>query len=112
MLRITLSALGLSLAGVAAAQTAEPAAPAQAATPPEPAAPVGDAAQPAPPTEPAATATTGSGGAQAEALPRCSAEVRDRCVQDERFASDRYVPGRSRDNNAMRYRASREAERR
>lgn len=36
-------------------------------------------------------------------LPRCSAEVRDRCVQDERFARDVARPGGSRDNNAMAY---------
>jgi hypothetical protein len=41
--------------------------------------------------------------AQAGPLPRCSASVRDRCVQDERFASDVDRPG-SRDNNARHYR--------
>jgi hypothetical protein len=54
------------------------------------------------PAPPAATAE----------LPRCSAEVRDRCVQDERFARDVARPGGSRDNNAMAYRTSAAAKKR
>ncbi len=46
-----------------------------------------------------------------EPLPRCSAEVRDRCVQDERFARDVARPGGSRDNNAIAYRTSAAAKR-
>ena len=44
-------------------------------------------------------------------LPRCSATVRDRCLQDERFARDVARPGGSRDNNAINYPTSGDADR-
>lgn len=105
MLRITLTTLALGLASTGMAQTAEPATPAEPAEPTTGMQP----AQPAQPATPAAATTGAAAMPTGEALPRCSAEVRDRCLQDERFASDRYIPGRSRDNNAMHYRTSREA---
>ena len=98
MLKTGLFAFAVALAGSAVAQT--PPSPATPATPATPPAPVAAA-----PTE----ATSGAG--TAAALPRCSAEIRDRCLQDERFASDVARPGGSRDNNAMHYRTSTDAER-
>lgn len=35
------------------------------------------------------------------AVPRCSATVRDGCVQDERYASQSAMPSKGVDNNAM-----------
>ncbi len=115
MLKITLTALALGLAGAAVAQTTEPATPAPPEEPAQPATPPmnpqgPEPATPATPAEPTTPPTTTGAGIAATELPRCSAEVRDRCIQDERFASDRFVPGRSRDNNAMHYRTSRQAE--
>ena len=85
MLELTLPLLALLAASAAVTQT-EPAMPATLATPAEPAA--------------------------SAALPRCSAEVRDRCLQDERFARDVARPVGSRDNNAMAYPTSTTAQRR
>ena len=91
MFKSSLFAFALTVAGSAAAQTV---------------------VAPAAPAAPAATADSATTGAAAsQSLPRCSAELRDRCVQDERFASDVARPGGSRDNNAMRYPSSADAER-
>lgn len=56
----------------------------------------------APPPAPAAPAAPGA-AEPARPLPRCSATVRDRCLQDERFARDVPNPNGSRDNNALNY---------
>jgi len=91
MLRSTLAALLSMTASGAFAQT-------EVSPPATPAA----VAEPAPPAVAAAAA---------QPLPRCSARVRDRCVQDERFARDVPNPNGSRDNNAMHYPTPAAAER-
>lgn len=52
--------------------------------------------------------TTGVGttGAGESSRPRCSASVRDGCVQDQRFEAQEFRPS-NRDNNAMHYRGKR-----
>ena len=72
--------------------------------------------QPAPIAAPVASAPSSEAVPAAEpapamsatrtALPRCSATVRDSCVQDERYASRKSTPG-MRDNNALRSRGKR-----
>ena len=52
--------------------------------------------------DPAAPAMEAPAASVPAALPHCSATVRDRCVQDERFASHSSMPG-MHDNNAMHY---------
>lgn len=69
-------------------------------------------AQTAPAPATTDTPPVASAAGAATALPRCSAEIRDRCRQDERFARDVARPGGSRDNNAMAYPTSAAAERR
>lgn len=97
MLKSTLAVLLSITASASLAQTAT--------TPP--AAPVAPAA-PATVVEPAAPAAVAEPAAP---LPRCSATVRDRCLQDERFARDAPNPNGSRDNNAMHYPTPAAAER-
>lgn len=97
MLKSTLAALLTISASASFAQT-EVAPPAAPVTPAAPAAV-------AEPTSPATAA------APAQPLPRCSATVRDRCLQDERFARDVPNPNGSRDNNALHYPTPAAAER-
>jgi hypothetical protein len=56
-----------------------------------------------PPAPPVAAASPAVVAEPAPPLPRCSATVRDRCVQDERLARDVPNPNGSRDNNALQY---------
>lgn len=67
-------------------------------------------AQATPPTLPSPAASAASADSSAP-LRRCSATVRDRCLQDERFSRDAARPGGSRDNNAINYPTSADAER-
>jgi len=92
-MRMLLAAAALTIAGAAAAQTQAPAPDSTTGAPASPA-----TTAPAPTTTPQVTPSPAD-----QALPRCSATVRDRCVQDERFARDTPNPGGSRDNNAMAY---------
>ena len=94
MLKSTLAALLSITASASLAQT-------EVAPPVAPAAPAAVA-------EPASPATA---AAPAQSLPRCSATVRDRCLQDERFARDVPNPNGSRDNNALHYPTPAAAER-
>jgi hypothetical protein len=96
MLKLLTAVAAGALASAALAQSA-----------PEPAVTPAPVAEPMTPAAPAA-----SGAGATTDLPRCSAQLRDRCRQDERFASDVWRPGRSRDNNAMHYPSSAAAERR
>jgi hypothetical protein len=101
MLKIVFAALALGLTEHALAQTAAPTQPVDPATP----------SDLLPPANPARAATPMTGAGVPEALPSCSAQLRGRCLRDERFATDRWTPGPSRDNNAMRYETSEEAAR-
>ena len=65
----------------------------------------------APPATPVAPAAPAAVAEPAQPLPRCSATVRDRCLQDERFARDVPNPNGSRDNNALHYPTPAAAER-
>ncbi len=100
-MKMLLAAAAMAITGAAAAQT--PAATPDPA-PVEAPAPTGSAPAGTAPATPAPTATSPVDPSPTEqALPRCSASVRDRCLQDERFARDTPNPGGSRDNNAMHY---------